>query len=378
MKKLCLICADLNPNDLGGAEVHIVEVVKRFAEKFEIHLFVGNDDNSKKLFKSKNIFIHKVKYSKIKNLNSYFFVKAAVKTILNSKIIFDILWAKQVYPQAIVGRILKRKLRIPLYVTVQNPLAYKEELVLKGFFRFILSPFLFLIGLQVKRALRAANLCGCVSSYSQKMTKKMGAKKTVLIPNGIDLEKFKFYKGKREKFLISTTSTLIPRNGIDILVEAVGIVAKKYPQLKLRIAGEGPMEAELKKMIKALKIGSNVEFLGTLKHSEIPKLVNKSHLFIRPSRFEGFGVSFVEAMALGTPVITCPVGGIVDFIYDKETGLLIPPEDPKSLAKAIEFAFENPKKIERIVRNARGLVEERYGWEKITDGLNSKLSHIVS
>jgi phosphatidylinositol alpha-1,6-mannosyltransferase len=365
---VCVICADLNPKDLGGAEVHIVEVIRLLAEKgHKMHVFVGNDDKAKVLFKSKNVTIHRVKYKKIPNLNSLFYEKAAIKAVLNSGIKFDLLHAKQVYPQALIARKLKEKLGIPMYVTVQNPLAYKEEMVLKGAWKFLLSKGLWALELQIKNALKSADICACVSKYSQTNAIKMGAKNTVLIPNGIDLTKFKFYDGKRQEFLISTTSTLIPRNGIDILVEAMPKVIVEFPNCRLKIAGEGPMEAQLKKRVKELKIAKNVEFLGTLEHSKIPDLVKKSHLFVRPSRFEGFGVSFVEAMALGTPVVTCPVGGIVDFVEDKETGLLVEPENSDQLSRSIIFAFKNPKKMSSIVKKARNLVEDRYDWTQIAE-----------
>lgn len=361
--KVAVICADLNPNDLGGAEVHVVEVVRELAKKnFEFHIFVGNDDSAKSLF-GENVFVHAVKYRKIRNLNSFFFGRAVYKAVLNCGVKFDLLHAKQVYPQAIAGAKLKKKSGIPLYVTVQNPLAYREEMVLKGLLGILLKPFLWFLGFSIKDALKTADICACVSNFSKTTAEKMGAKNCVLIPNGIDLEKFKLYEGERNKFEIATTSTLIPRNGIDILIEAMPAVAAKFPTAKLKIAGDGPLEESLKRRVDELKI--NVEFLGTLKHEAIPELVKKSHVFVRPSRFEGFGVSFIEAMALGTPVVTCPVGGIVDFVTDGETGLLVPPENPAELSKAIIRVFEKEAEMKMISANAKNMVEERYDWKKI-------------
>ncbi len=363
--KVAVICADLNPNDLGGAEVHIVEIVSELAKKgYEMHLFVGNDDSAKSLF-AENVFVHAVQYKKIGNFNSWAFEKAVIKEIMNCGIKFDLLHAKQVYPQAIAGAKLKKKLGIPLYVTVQNPLAYKEEMILKGFLGTLLKPFLFFLGFWVKSALKNADVCACVSNFSKNAAEKMGAKNCVLIPNGIDLEKFQLYEGERNMFEICTTSTLIPRNGIDVLIEAMPAVTAEFPMAKLKIAGEGPMQEDLKKI--AERLGIKVEFLGTLKHDEIPELVKKSHLFVRPSRFEGFGVSFIEAMALGTPVVTCPVGGIVDFLRDGETGLLAPVDDADALAQKIIFAFVNESMMKSIVKNARILVEQSYDWRNIAN-----------
>lgn len=278
---IAVICADLDPNDLGGAEVHIVEVVRELASRgHSMLVFVGNDLNAASLFKSKNVQLHKVVYKRRRNFNSLAYISAAVKTIERMRDTkFDLLHAKQVFPQAIIGAKLKKKLGIPLYVTVQNPLAYKEELVLTGAGKIIFSPFLEVLGAMVKKSLRAADICGCVSEFSEQKSKEMGAKKTVRVPNGIDLEKFKLYKGDRKRFEIVTTSTLIPRNGIDVLIESLPEVVKTFPKTLLRIAGDGPMKSALVKRIKELGLGEHVEFLGTLPHSEVPELVKKAQSF---------------------------------------------------------------------------------------------------
>lgn len=375
MKKLtvAVICADLNPDDLGGAEVHIVEVVKGLAERgHTLHVFVGNDLRARSLFSElKNVHLHAVPYKKVRNLNSLLFTRAAVKTIKKSGLKFDLLHAKQSFPQGIAGAKLKKKLGIPLYITVQNPLAYRQELVLTGPLKILFAPFIEALGFAVRWALRKSDLAACVSQYSLEHAERMGAKNTVLIPNGIRLEKFKLHTGKRNAFEIVSTSTLIPRNGMDTLIEALPEIVKKHPQTRVKIAGEGPMENDLRNRIKVLNLEKHVEFLGTLKHEEIPNFVEQAHVFVRPSRHEGFGVSFIEAMALGTPVITCPVGGIPDFITDGETGFLVPPSDPHALANAVHFVFEHADAVKEVTTKARQLVENRYDWKKIVDAVEA-------
>lgn len=374
--RIAVICADLNPEDLGGAEVHIVEVIRGLAARgHELHVFVGNSLRSQKLF-GENVTVHNVTYKKRRNFSSAAFNRAVVKQIAGMGLEFDLLHAKQAYPQGIAGMRLKKKLGVPLYITVQNPLAYKEELVLTGFGK-ILSPFLFFLGWQVKRALKSCDVAACVSVFSEEASKVMGAKRTVRIPNGIDLKKFKFFDGQRNEFELVTTSTLIPRNGIDVLIESLPAVIKKFPKTHLKIAGDGPLKGELVKRINQLGIAEHVTFLGTLNHDKVPALVKKAHLFVRPSRFEGFGVSFIEAMALGTPVVTCPVGGIPDFVTDGETGMLVPAEDVEALSNAICYAFKHEENMIAIAKKARALVEERYDWEKIVDAVEAGYGAVI-
>ncbi|MCL4390425.1 MAG: glycosyltransferase family 4 protein [Patescibacteria group bacterium] len=159
---------------------------------------------------------------------------------------------------------------------------------------------------------------------------------------------------------IITTSSLIPRNGIDVLINACKLLAISY---QLVIAGDGPERAKLEKLAADMP----VKFLGRVPNNLVPSLLVTSHLFVRPSRFEGFGSSFIEAMAAGLPVIGTPVGGIVDFLKDGQTGLLVPPDDPPALAAAITRLTKDKKLAKKLSEDGRELVEKKYRWDKIAD-----------
>ncbi len=369
--KSVFICGDLDPKDLGGAEIHIVEVIKGLAKRgHKVDVFVGNSDSIKEIFPHKNITVHSVPYKRVRNFQSVMYTEASMRFIGDflRKNKADILHAKQVFPQAYIGARLSRKFDIPLYSTVQNPLAYTEEMVLHGRVAKILgSVWLQLARRWAKIGLRESAVCACVSNYSRDRAIEMGAGKTVIIPNGVDTHVFHPKKDAPDGFKVVTTSTLIPRNGIDTLVRAFGAVAGEFPEATLEIAGEGPMGDELKSMAKNLGIEDRVKFLGTLQHKEIPDLLRSADLFVRPSRFEGFGVSFVEAMACGVPVITCPSGGIVDFVVNGETGILVQPDKPDELANAMISVLRDRGKLNNLKKNALHMVRTRYSWEKIVD-----------
>lgn len=159
-------------------------------------------------------------------------------------------------------------------------------------------------------------------------------------------------------FKIITTSSLIPRNGIDILIKACKLLTF---DLELIIAGDGSEEESLKKLAKGLPI----KFIGRVKSNKIPQLLKKSNLFVRPSRFEGFGSSFIEAMATGLPVIGTPVGGIIDFLKDNKTGFLVPVDDPKNLAEKINYTYSHPKEVQKIASRGQEFILQNYSWDKI-------------
>lgn len=161
-------------------------------------------------------------------------------------------------------------------------------------------------------------------------------------------------------FKIITTSSLIYRNGIDILIQACALIKLNY---ELTIAGDGPEKDRLENLAIKLGIINRVKFLGRVTPEQIPDLLKASDLFVRPSRHEGFGNSFIEAMAAGIPVIGTPVGGIVDFLFDNKTGFLVPVDNPEVLAKKIEFVSKNDNR--KIIKAAIKLVEGNYDWDII-------------
>jgi len=97
----------------------------------------------------------------------------------------------------------------------------------------------------------------------------------------------------------------------------------------------------------------------------MPKYLKISDVFIRPSLSEGFGISFIEGMVAGLPVIATPVGGITDFLVDKETGLFCEVRNPKSIADKVNLLFEDKSLREHVINGGMRMAMERYDWNLI-------------
>ena len=91
-----------------------------------------------------------------------------------------------------------------------------------------------------------------------------------------------------------------------------------------------------------------------------------SDVFVRSSRSEGLGSSFLEAMSAGVPVIGTRVGGIPDFLKDRETGLFCKTDNPVDLSKQISRILTDEELRAKVIKNGRSLVVENYDWDKIT------------
>lgn len=191
---------------------------------------------------------------------------------------------------------------------------------------------------------------------------KSGARlnKTIVVYNAINLTKFekraieKKFTGltcfessynKENLFVIGNVARIVPpKKGQDILVNAIAQVKEKYPQIRCIFAGEIPKEQQkelddLKKLVKELNLKDEVQFAGNI--TDVPGFLSKLDLFILPSRFEGFGISLIEAMAMGIPCIASALDGPAEIVGKQERGLLFPPGNVDILAQKIEYAIEH-------------------------------------
>ena len=182
------------------------------------------------------------------------------------------------------------------------------------------------------------------------VTKPIYTEVTVL--SNDSLKGFDVLEGVRQrheskKWRILFLSRILRAKGIYETVQAVSLLQAKYPNVELVVAGEG---AELDKVKSfARDVGaSNVIFPGYVRGDEKNRLLKKANVFCLPSYSEGFPVAVVEAMAFGLPVVTRPVGGLVDFFKDGEHGFMTDSLDPAVLAGMIEKLLLQKDLYDRI------------------------------
>ncbi|KKP80407.1 MAG: Glycosyltransferase, partial [Parcubacteria group bacterium GW2011_GWB1_35_5] len=171
-----------------------------------------------------------------------------------------------------------------------------------------------------------------------------------------------------------TTSRLVLKNGVGDVIKALPKLPKN---IKFVILGEGYLEKELKELAIKLNVSNRIIFKGFVEHPVLNKYLKASDIFIRTSRSEGQGISFLEAMACKLPVIATPVGGIVDFLHDpffeddtdNQTGYFCQPENPESIAEAVKRVMGDLQK-NSVVENAYNMVKEKYDWDLIAREMN--------
>jgi glycosyltransferase involved in cell wall biosynthesis/GT2 family glycosyltransferase len=158
----------------------------------------------------------------------------------------------------------------------------------------------------------------------------ISAYRIAVVPNGVDLSRFETpvrRSGDGSRFLFA--GRILEQKGLDVLLDALA----KIPGATLDVAGEGPLRAALERQAKELGIQDRVHFLGA--RDDVPELLSATDCFVFPSRWEGFGLSLLEAMAAGVPCIASDLPPVRGIVNDGEDALLVPPGDHEALATAM-------------------------------------------
>ena len=183
----------------------------------------------------------------------------------------------------------------------------------------------------------------------------------VYIPNGIDTKLFKNDNKKRKGLLF--VGRIEKLKGLSNLMQSLNQI-KQIEYSHLTIIGEGPEKENLSAYAKKPNLG--VRFLGKKSQKELVNFYNQHKILILPStEIEGFGLVLLEAMACKTPVITTNLVGMAQEIKENNCGLIVPPNNQKTLAEAITKIIKNQKLAKQMGENGRKLVEEKYTWNKV-------------
>ncbi|MEK7596328.1 MAG: glycosyltransferase family 4 protein [Patescibacteria group bacterium] len=353
---------------VGGAEIAVKEITDRI-NNFQFDMITARlDGKLPKFEKIGNVSVHRVGFG-IPMLDKYLLPLLGCFKAgnLHKKNHYRVLWSIMASYSgfgALFFKILHSK--IPFVLTLQE--GDSEEHILKRVGVFY--PFW-------KKIFKKADRVQTISNYLADFAKRHGAVCPIeVVPNGVDIRKFKMQKSKikiKNESLLITTSRLVEKNAVGDIIEAMRYLPAN---VKLLILGAGPLEKDLKSKTKNLKLENKVIFLGHVDHQETAEYLKISDVFIRPSLSEGMGNSFIEAMAAGLPVIATPVGGIVDFLKDGKTGLFCEIRNPKSIAEKVGILLEDSQLRQKIILNARKLVFEKYDWNKISSRINGLFTKI--
>ena len=330
---------------IGGIETWTQNIAERLVDKADVFVVTGKVKNQPKKEDSNGVKIWRTSLFTLSNLSAspiiyslsllpFIFFKS-LNLIKKEKV--DILHC-QGFLSSFLGFCLSGITGVPYITTVQRLESRRN----------LLKNFIY----------RKANFCIAASQAIAENFKKIGAKNIEVIPNGIDLERFKNLERRpHDGFIVITVARLEKVKGIEYLIKAV-------KNFQLTIIGDGSERKNLEDLVKKLSLKEKVKFLGQIPNEKIPEHLMTADCFCLPSLREGFGIAVLEAQAAGLPVIATMVGGILDLVEDGKAGLLVEPKNPGQIQEAVLRIKSNPNLTQNLIQNAK-INLEKYNWQNI-------------
>ena len=394
MRKVLIFSLAYFPKHVGGAEVSIKEITERMPD-IEFHMVTNRFDSTlPRVERIGNVLVHRIGIT-TKNpsmndlrkwplhLNKFLFqFLAAWKALqLHHKYRYDAVWAMMAHScgvPATIFKMLRPEVKYILNLQEGDPPEQIERTMRPLWPLFT-------------RAFTKADIIQTLSHFLAAWARRRGFTGHIeVVPNAVNAKHFsqeypsaiineikdKLGKKMGDMFVI-TTSRLVHKNAIDDVLRAL---AKLPGNVRFLVLGTGPDETDLRVLANDLQVEKKVEFLGHIGHDEMPKYLKASDIFIRPSRSEGFGASFAEAMAAGLPVVTTQEGGISDFLFDEKrnpdkpiTGWAVDKNSPEQIVEAVKDIMARPEKVRAVVATAKQMVIEKYDWDIIAKQMREKV-----
>jgi D-inositol-3-phosphate glycosyltransferase len=222
------------------------------------------------------------------------------------------------------------------------------------------------------------------------------ADKITIIPCGFNkqefypVEKLKARKKLQlppDEHILLQLGRMVPRKGVDNVVKAVGQLRAKGQKVKLVIVGgesnntnpdNNPELVRLQNIAKAYDVLDDIHFAGRKGRDQLKYYYSAADIFITTPWYEPFGITPLEAMACGTPVIGANVGGIKYSVIDGETGALVSPESPNELACKVNELLSDKNKLRQLGKNAIERVNQYFTWASVAKRVNTLYEDIMN
>lgn len=281
---------------------------------------------------------------------------------------YDVIHSHWILPQGFSGALMRHLFSVPHVLTVHGG----DIFGLRG---RVMSSF-------KKLALNGADCITVNSTFTEKTVRGIlqKEKKLVRIPMGVNTNpladrEFELANNIRAKYrkgngpLIVFVGRLVEEKGVGDLIEAIHLLVPKLKEISLLVVGEGQEKEGIRHKSESMGLRERVHFIGWVDQNEIKAYLGAGDMFVGPSKIasdgwvEAQGLTFIEAMAAGVPVIATKSGGIPDAVRDGQTGLLVPENSPEFLAEAILKLHGDQELQQKLVAGGMELARSEYSRE---------------
>lgn len=213
-----------------------------------------------------------------------------------------------------------------------------------------------------QRVCRSSRRVICVSEHvREQVLEGTGPTcRTSVVYNGVDPELFSpGAEPSSDTPLVLSVGNLIPIKGHDLLIRAIAALVPDVPALALEIIGDGAERPRLETLTHQLNIAERVRFLGRQSRQQVASAMRRCTVFALPSRYEGLGCVYLEAMSVGKPVIGCRGQGIAEIVQHGSNGFLVGPDNEEELTLALAFLLRDDALRRNLGAAARDTILER-------------------
>ncbi len=354
---------------LGGVERYTSKVIEQLQKDYNIIVVTTNDNDydSEEVIDGVKIYrlpvynLCKNRFPFLKKNTEY---KKIIEKVSNEKIDY-IICNTRYYKTSFLGAKFSKIKKVPLFVIDHSSNHVTIGNKILDFFGAIYEHYL------TNKIKRYNPKFYGVSKKCNEWLKHFKIMASGVFYNAIDDKVFDEYyeKTNNQEIIISYIGRIIPEKGILNLLDAFEEINKKYKNIKLIIAGDGPLLNDVKRKYK----NKNIVFLGKIKYEDVMKVCVKTDIFVHPSMYpEGLPTSILEAGVMKSAVIATDRGGTCEVITDESVGLIIQ-ENKEDLISKLDYLLSNPKIIEKLKENIHKRIMDRFTWKQTTKIMEEEL-----
>lgn len=376
--KILMLTWEYPPNIVGGIARVVHDLSKKLVQKgHEVHVITYQEGNLKAEENDEGVYVHRVKNYMI-NPNSFtewimqlnFCMTERAISLINKTGKFDLIHAHD-WLSMYSAKTLKHGFDIPITATIHATENGRQKGIHNDLQRYINDAEWLL-------SYEAQNII-CNSYFMKSEIQRLFGvpyEKVDVIPNGINVNKFdgvekdmefrRNYAADNEK-IIFFAGRLVPEKGVNVLLDAFMKIRQHYHDVKIVIAGKGPMLDEWRQKAYNMGISDKVYFTGLLNDEQITKMYKVIDIAVFPSTYEPFGIVALEGMLSGTPTVVSDAGGLNEIIRHGIDGMKSYAGNANSLADSILEILFNKQLANQIVDCAVKKIKESYNWDLIAD-----------
>lgn len=368
---VCMLTLEYPPNVVGGMGKAVCEMSEKLAESGQvIHVVTIATSEEEPAFEIGNgVHIHRVYVPYTESTTGFLEWIFVVNISLIDKALelertgctISLIHAHD-WLVSVAGRELSSMLNVPLVVTIHATEWGRTGGNLDG----DLNQRIHLEELRLTRSANHVFVCSQFMKNEVSRIFQVDDHKISVVPNGILPSHRELPTAQRSDNTVLFIGRLVYEKGLTTLFESMERVLQEIPNIELIIAGRGPMQEELEHT-QYMQVLSRTTFLGFVSPTQRSKLLDEASVVVVPSYYEPFGLSALEAMQAGCPVIVSDVGGLAELVNHKSDGLRALPRDSVSLADQILYALKNPQMVKQMALEAQHKVSTRYSWDTIVD-----------